>query len=137
VALPSLARGVAVAGLATTLGCGGFDELEFTYNSVPPDNATVSFDGIFIHEAVAVGVTARPLDGGEVMADDTRVELVSQNPGVLGVAFVARPRDPADTDGTEGSWDFVIWGVQPGQTVVTVRIDGENEAEIPATVERQ
>lgn len=133
-------RSLAVtAALASPIlaGCGGFDELDFRYLSVPPDNADISYQNVFIHEGVAVGVTAIPLCGGEQMDSDTRVDLSSDNPGVLGVAYVQKPRDPDDIDGTEGDWDFVIYGVSAGSARIKVQIDGELEGEISATVAEQ
>jgi len=128
---------IALLGAPMMAGCGGFDELDFRYNSVPPDNADINYQNVFVHEGIAVGVTALPLCGGETMDSDTRVELSSSNPGVLGVAFVQKPTDPDDVDGNDGHWDFVLYGVSTGSTSIRVRIDGESEGEIPVTVAAQ
>ena len=40
-------------------------------------------------------------------------------------------------DGVEEPWAFVIFGVAPGSASLTVHVDGESRAEIPATVEVQ
>jgi hypothetical protein len=129
-----LAAAALAAGL---LGCSGFDRLEFYYESAPPDGAVVSFESISIHEGIAVGVEARPIDGDEVMDEETVVELDSRNPGILGVAR-SEPDDGDDDDDAEvGDWKFVIYGVSPGTTQVVVTIDDEIEAEIDATVEAQ
>jgi len=137
--IPDIKSLMLVVALAAPMvaGCGGFDELDFRYNSVPPDNADINAQNVFIHEGIAVGVTALPLCGGETMDSDTRVELSSSNPGVLGVSFVQKPTDPDDIDGNDGHWDFVIYGVSTGSAAIRVTIDGESEGEIPATVAAQ
>lgn len=123
----TLGAAIAVAGLT---GCGGFDRLDFSFESAPPDNATVTYGDIHIHDGIAVGVIARPMDGNDEMDEDTVVELESKNPGILGVSRAVE-RDEDDPP------KFVLFGVSPGTTSVTVRIDGNVEGEIPATVEAQ
>ena len=118
------------------LGCTSFDELDFTFRSVPPTNVIVSFDEIRIQEGVGVGVIARPLDDGVEMDVDTKVELESKNPGVLGVG-PSEPNAFEEESEDKENWTFLIWGVQAGTTEVSVRIDGELLARIPATVEAQ
>lgn len=128
---------VAITGAlaAFVAGCSGFDRLDFVYESAPPDDAIVSFEGIEIHAGIAVGVEARPVDGDEIMDEDTQVELDSRNPGVLGIA-PAQPDEDVDND-DKYNWKFVVFGVGPGTTQVVVTIDGEIEAEIPAVVQEQ
>jgi hypothetical protein len=121
---------------AGLLGCGGFDRLDFTYDSAPLANTSVTFEEIRIPVGFAVGVEARPIDGDEVMDEDTLVRLDSKSPGVLGVG----PQEPEETDDDDtqvANWKFVFWGVSEGSTKVTVTIDDEIEAEIPATVTAQ
>jgi hypothetical protein len=116
------------------LGCGGFDHLEFSYRSASVDNQTVSFNEIRIHEGIAVGVIATPMDGNDPMAKGTKVELASEDSGVLGVA-PASPKEPLEKG--EANWNFVIFGVKPGRTYVNVDINGEGQGRIPAEVEPQ
>ena len=115
-------------------GCSGFDRLDFHDKSAPPDNAVVQYEGIRIHEGIAVGVVGRPMDGNDVMSDDTKVELESRDPNVLGVG-PGVPDDPNDS--SKANWNFVFYGVSAGSTSVLVRVNGENQSEIPATVETQ
>ena len=120
----------ALASLAALTGCSGFDRLDFTFESAPPDNATVSYTDIRIHSGIAVGVIARPMDGNDEMDSDTLVQLESKNPAVLGVNPAVR-EDPDDPP------KFVLFGVSAGSTSVLVRIDGETQGEIPANVDAQ
>jgi hypothetical protein len=127
----SLAIAASIGGL---LGCSSFDRLDFQYKSAPPDNAIVTYDAIRMHEGIAVGVVARPMDGNDVMSDDTRVELQSQNPGVIGVGQGVAD-DPNDT--SQANWNFVFYGVGVGSAQIIVRVDGSQQTEIPVTVEAQ
>jgi hypothetical protein len=121
---------VAAMSLAALTGCSGFDRIDFTFESAPPDNATVTYTDIRIHAGIAVGVLARPMDGNDEMDEDTDVVLESRNPSVLGVSRAVQ-EDEDDPP------KFVLFGVSPGSTVVTVRIDGNVEGEIPANVDAQ
>ena len=120
----------ALASLAVLTGCSGFDRLDFTFESAPPDNATVSYADIRIHSGIAVGVIARPMEGNDEMDSDTLVQLESKNPAILGVNPAVR-EDPDDPP------KFVLFGASAGSTTVVVRIDGETQAEIPANVDAQ
>lgn len=119
--------------LAGATGCSGFDHLDFTFKSAPPDGATVTFEHIQIHEGIALGVTARPMDGSDTLDESTVVQLESRDPGILGVG----PGLPDDDDEDTANWSFVIFGAKAGTTTITVRIDNDLEGEIPATVEPQ
>lgn len=128
-----------VAALAVALGgCTSFDELDFTYRSVPPAGLTVdvSFDQIRIPEGVGVGVVARPLDDGIEMEVDTEVDLESKNPGVL-VVGRSQANELEEEDEGKENWSFLLYGASAGSTEVAVRIDGELVARIPATVDAQ
>lgn len=130
-----LIAGLAAVALAGLTGCSGFDRLDFIYSSAPPDGAAITYEGISLHAGIALGVEARPMDGDEVMDTDTRVELTSDNPGVIGVS-PALPEDDVDDDEVY-NWKFVIYGVGAGSSSITVTIDGEIEGEIPATISPQ
>lgn len=105
-------------------GCGpDFGSLKFTKRTTPPVETVVDFDGISIRVGVAAGVITEPLDDdGDVMDDDTTVDLQSVDPRIVGV-------DPVIEAGS-----FVIYGVSPGTTSIGVDIDGNHEADIPVTV---
>lgn len=123
-------------GLAGT-ACSGFDSLDITFKSAPPDNATVTFEQIRIHEGIAVGITARPMDGDEQMDEDTQLVLESRNPGVLGVAPGEQDDQDEDPEDRPPNYNFVLFGAKAGTTSVVVLVDGDIEAEIPAVVEPQ
>ena len=127
---------LAVIALAGVTGCSGFDRLDFTFKSAPPDSAQVTFQQIRIHEGIALGVTARPMDGSEQLDEDMVVELESKNPAVIGVAPGLPDFDPEEEE-DRANWSFVIFGASAGTAVIEVRIDGDVEAQIPATVEAQ
>jgi hypothetical protein len=112
------------------LGCSSFDRLDFTFRSAPPDNASVTYEEIRIHEGIAVGVAARPMDGNEQMDNDTVVQLETKHPGVVGVATAPRDEDLEE----EAPYEFVVWGIGAGEASLAVIIDGELEGEIPVVV---
>lgn len=124
------------AALAGLSGCSSDYRIDFTYNSSPPDGAIISFDSIRIHEGIAVGVEAQPMDDDELMDRETFVRLVSDDPSVLGVQSTLSKAD-VDASDDLANWSFVIFGVKTGSTRVTVYIDDELEGEIPAVVEPQ
>jgi hypothetical protein len=66
------------------------------------------------------------------MARDTKVELASADPTVLGVAF-ALPNE-LGVGKENADWAFVLYAVKAGSTEVTVRVDGEMKGEIPASI---
>lgn len=135
---PLAVAAVLVAGLGS-LGCSSFERLDFILQAAPPDNAIVTFEHISMHEGVAVGVDVRPLeDDGEIMDRETVVELFSRDPRVLGVGpgfqLIDADDDPEDVP---PNWSFVLFGAAPGETSVSVVIDGDTEADIPAFIEAQ
>jgi len=132
--LPLATLGLAFGGI----GCGGIDTVDFEFRSAPPDNAIVTFEQIRLHEGVAVGVRAIAICGDEPVDEETRIELISRNPGVLGIGPApASPGDPEYDDDDAGNWNFVLFGASPGTTAVTVMIDGDPEADIPVSVDPQ
>jgi hypothetical protein len=122
--------------LAWLPGCSSDYSVDFYYNSAPPDDALIDGHQIRIHEGIAVGVDAHPIEDGERMDTKTLLHLVSEDLGVLGIASAIS--NHVDVEEREGvNWSFVIFGVKAGSTTVTVFIDGEREVEIPAVVEPQ
>ena len=119
--------------LSAVTGCSGFDRLDFTYRSAPADNASVTYEAVRMHEGIAVGVAARPMDDDEQMDTDTVVQLETKNPGVVQVAPAPRDEDLEE----DAPYEFVIWGVAAGEASLGVIIDGELEGEIPVFIEAQ
>lgn len=127
---------IAAAGaLAIMSGCSGFERIDFVYDTSLPVDVLLNDEQIRIPEGVAVITQALPTASDGVMARSTEVQLTSKDPGVLGIAL-ALPEDFKDTD-ENAQWSFVLFGVKPGTTMVTVRIDGAMEGEIPAFVDPQ
>jgi hypothetical protein len=116
-------------------GCSSFERLEFVLESTPPAAVVVTYEEIRLPEAVAVIATARPMASDGVMSGDTRVELSSADPAVLGVSF-ALPQVLSE-GGDTTPWTHVLFGVGAGSTRVIVRVDGDVKKEIPASVESQ
>jgi hypothetical protein len=120
--------------LLAATGCGGFDRLDMVLRSAPADGATLTSDEIRLHEGVAVGFAARPMeDDNEQMDEETVVRLESGNPGIFQVAPSPRDEDLGD----EAPYEFVIWGVAPGESSLGVFIDGDFETEIPVFIDEQ
>ena len=121
-----------VALLALGSGCESFDHLDMVLRSAPPDGAVLHSDEIRIHEGIAVGFAARPMeDAHDSMDEETVVYLESANPGVFQVA--PSPREDDD----EAPYEFVIWGVAAGESSLGVFIDGDFETDIPVFVDEQ
>jgi hypothetical protein len=131
-ALGAIALVGALAGLA---GCSSFDHLEFVLDSTPPLEVVVTYDEIRIPEGVAVIATARPTAEDGVMSSDTKVQLRTADPAVLGVAL-ALPQ-ALDEGGDDAPWTHVLLGVRAGSTAVIVTVDGDEKKQIPAHVEPQ
>ena len=113
---------LALLGLAA-VGCHPYDQTDFNFRTAPPVPVSITNDHISITEGVAVGFIATPMSGSKEMDGDFRLETSDST--ILGVS-----RGTADHS-------FVVWGVAPGSTMVRVRLDGEVEAQIPATVAAQ
>lgn len=124
-----------LGALALLTGCSSFERLDFVVDATPPLAVVVTYDEIRIPEGIAVITTARPMAGDGVMSSDTKVELRSADPEVLGAAFALPQQIVEGSDDTP--WTHVLFGVRAGSTTVTVRVDGEVKKEIPAVVEPQ
>jgi hypothetical protein len=122
-----------LALLVLGTGCEGFDHLDMVLRSAPPDGAVLHSDEIRIHEGIAVGFAARPMeDEHDMMDEETVVRLETGNPGIFQVAPA-----PREDDDDEAPYEFVIWGVAAGESVLGVFIDGDFETEIPVFVDEQ
>ena len=111
--------GAVAALLVLGTGCG--IDLEFEYlEGGPPTHGFVEADGIEVALGTAVGV--RVTDGGDHFEEGTAITMASDDPHILAIA--------ASTAHDE----FVVWGVAPGTTHVTVDIDGAIADGIPAMV---
>lgn len=108
-------------------GCGpDFGSLDFASRTSPPAETVIDFDGISIRVGIAAGVIVTPLDDdGDRMDEETTVDLNAADTKVVGV-------DPVLEAGS-----FVIYGVSPGNTTISVEVDGSHEANIPVTVTLQ
>jgi hypothetical protein len=120
-------------------GCAEDYEIDFEQRTSPPGYASIDYHEIRIEAGIAVGVVANPVyDDGERLELETEVELLPQNPSVLGierVEFDEEEEDDKPDTQQRGDWKFVIYGRAPGNTVVDYFIDGEREGEIPAYVD--
>jgi hypothetical protein len=122
----------AVFMLAALTGCSDFERIDFQYSADLPLDILVSYEEIRMPAGVAVTAVARPMADGGLMARDTLVELSSENPSVLGVAFALPNKLGTGTENAD--WAFVLFAVNAGSTEVTVRVDGETKGEIPVTI---
>jgi len=118
--------------LAAASGCSDFERIDFQYSADLPLDIRLAYEEIRLPTGVAVTTVARPMAGGSLMARNTKVELASADPTVLGVAF-ALPNE-FGVSGESAGWTFVLYAVKAGSTEVTVRVDGEMKGEIPATI---
>ena len=128
-------RAAVLATLGVLTGCSDFERIDFVVTSTPPLAVVVTYDEIRIPEGVAVVATARPMADDGVMSSDTKVDLQGADPRVLGVAF-ALPQE-LDKSGDDTPWSHVLFGVQPGSTTITVRVDDDVKKEIPVVVAPQ
>jgi hypothetical protein len=117
---------MALAGSAL-VGCApDFDHVELDLVTLPPLAVSVGQRNVDMPVGVAVGVIATPFDtNGEKMDDDVVLDLISENEGVIGV----------ETSVDERS--FVLFGVGPGTTTISVEVDHLKRTEIPVTVKLQ
>ena len=125
----SSAVALVVMGFAggALVGCTpDFDHLEITVDTAPPLLVSVNPTNIDLPVGVAVGITATPFDtAGEAMDADVELALIAGNTSVVGV-------DPSIEDRS-----FVIYGVGPGTTTISVQVDHRSRSEIPVTVKLQ
>lgn len=117
---------MALAGSAL-VGCTpDFDHVELALVTLPPLAVSVGERNVDMPVGVAVGVIATPFDtSGEKMDDDVVLDLISESEGVIGVEPSVDERS------------FVLFGVGPGTTKISVEIDHLERAEIPVTVKLQ
>jgi hypothetical protein len=123
--LRTLARLGLGAALALAAGCGGENRLErvdFSYETTPPDQITVSASSIIVPTGQAIAVRAHPVMSEDELEDGDRFELRSQDQTVLGV------------DRGDEPYLFVIYGVTPGDTRVQAFVNGRPGPTINATV---
>ncbi len=116
--------GLLAAGLA---GCApGFDHLEIKIDTLPPLAVSVDPTNVELPVGIAVGITATPFDtSGDKMDSDVVLNLVPKNQKVLAVETSLDDRS------------FVLFGVGPGTTSISVQVDHESRTDIPATVKLQ
>jgi hypothetical protein len=118
-------RACALGLLLACSGCQGFTNLDFEVQTVTPAETIISFEEMRLVEGRAVGFLARPMSGDTEMGDSTAVSRVSRDPRV------------ADSGPSLEPWSFVLVPVAPGETSLSVIIDGDLEAIIPVRVEVQ
>lgn len=129
---PMRALWAALPLLLAATGCSDFERLDMALRSAPADGAILESDEIRLHQGIAVGFAAYPMeDGNDRMDEETVVRLESGNPGIFEVA--PAPRE----DDEDAPYEFVIWGVAPGESSMGVFIDGEFETEIPVIIDEQ
>jgi hypothetical protein len=119
-----------------SVGCSDFDRIDFQAKTTPPESVSLTSARVAITEGVAVFVKAVPLDtDGDMMDEDTTVELASNASAILGVEQGAE--DGYFGNGQETppeNWNFVLFGAGPGKTTMRIIIDGVTEGEIPVEV---
>lgn len=109
------------------MGCApDFDHLEMQIDTTPPLAVSVGPTNVALPVGVAVGITATPFDtNGEKMATDVVLALIPENQQVIGVETSLDDRS------------FVLFGVGPGTTSLTVEVDHQRRLEIPVAVKLQ
>ena len=117
-------RVTVLCGLALLMGCQPeFESVTFDPLSTPPVPTVVRSYEIEVPVGIAVAVEARPRSSNATDYDSSdSFALISEDKSVLEVKPTPR-RD---------EWVFV--GVAAGSTCVQVRINGDTEDCIPATV---
>ena len=108
-------------------GCApDFDHLEIKIDTLPPLAVSVEPTNVALPVGIAVGITATPFDtSGAEMDSDVVLNLVPKNQQVLGVE--------TSLDGRS----FVLFGVGPGTTSISVQVDHVSRSDIPVTVKLQ
>lgn len=113
----------AAACLSALAGCGPYyDHLDFGQQTSPPIPVSLGSSAVTIPVGIAVAVSPIAIDDGGDPMEDSQVSLQSSNASVLGI-------DPATSDGL-----LVVYGIRPGQAMITVLVDGERADQIPAVV---
>ncbi|HEU4538267.1 MAG TPA: hypothetical protein VFS00_29305, partial [Polyangiaceae bacterium] len=93
-----------------------------SYDSSPPDQATVSASSVSIRVGQAIAVHAYPIMSEDPLEEEDRFELRSLDESVLGL------------DQREGPYLFVLYGVAPGETQVQPYVNGRPGPVIAARV---
>ena len=115
-------------------GCHDFLEIDWCIIKSRRVGDTVSDTGIRIHQGTVVAIKASPVEtDGDYMDSDTPVRFATGDPAVLGVAPLDYESEACGGPEDAG-WYFVFYGVEPGQTELTVRVDGKVRLRIPAEV---
>jgi hypothetical protein len=114
----------AAALVLFTLGCEPeLARIELHARTTPPGSIELSEQAIRIPNGLAVGFLATALDESDSpMPPETTVEMASPDPEIVGV-------DPSLELGA-----FVVYGVSPGSTEVSVAVNGEFYSSIPVRV---
>ena len=116
------ALAMALCSLALT-GCN--DHIDIEDPTTPPLEARISTDAMELKVGIAVGFTVKARHGNDEIGKDRVVDLVSDNPLVVGSAPTVRDRE------------FVVYGVGQGTATIHVLFDGEEIQSIPVTVSPQ
>lgn len=110
-------------------GCFEYDHLELCR----VEGTGVSLDGITLDRGAVAAFRIIPVDDDGKVRKDRSVVATSGDPAVLGVDRLAYHvtfcRGPGDN-----RWYLAIWGVSRGETMLHVRVDGEEVATIPVHV---
>jgi hypothetical protein len=121
----AFARLAFVASLALAAGCSEENRLErvdFSYDSAPPAQATVSSSAVSIRVGQAIAVHAYAVMSEDPLESEDRFELRSRDESILGL------------DEREGPSLFVLYGVTPGETEVQAFVNGRPGPVIVARV---
>jgi hypothetical protein len=125
----SSALALVILGLggSALVGCTpDFDHLEIDLTTTPPLPVSVGPTNVALPVGVAVGVTATPFDtSGEKMDAAVVLALIPKNEDVIKVSPTIDERS------------FVLVGVGPGTTSITVEVDHQRRLDIPVTVKLQ
>jgi hypothetical protein len=123
------AAALALVGLlgGGLMGCApDFDHLEMKIETTPPLAVSIGTTSVAMPVGIAVGITATPFDtNGEKMDSDVELAMIPQNEQVIGVEDSLDDRS------------FVLFGVGPGTTSITVEVSHLKRLEIPVTVKLQ
>ena len=125
----ALLRGAVVVCAMFSGGCAADYDLDMEMQTIPPTSVVLD-DHVQINEGIAVAFIARPLDGGDVMDEETRIDLRSSDPSILRVEIV----DNLSLRPDDGEWGFALWGASRGNTELTAFFDREEAVVIPVTV---
>lgn len=124
---------IAAALGALTLGCHRHHYERFEFCIVGSHGGgTVSQDEIRIQQGKVVTLKVLPINcEDDIMKKETGVSLATDNPAVLGI-----DRLDLETNPCEGPprWYYVLYGVDAGQTVLRISVNGSEREEIPVHI---